>query len=262
MNKDKKRPVQRAQVVLEESPPYVGSPVSLAAKAVRKPPPPTYLAGVHESRAREHTIFTEEHMNKDKKRSDRQAKVVRSELPPGVGSPPAASTSRRAGNPLTDPLPDDWSPRNVAIVEALRKDLWLMQRKVDYDVEVFNTLRSLDALYETSVKRGDLKGALRVMRERITLLSPGEHVKPVTEWDRRPREADPYDAAFMELDPADRESVRKRITAFEEEKKSWTYVKTGRDPNGSKKTLASDSADPHPESTDCPSGSNGLGHSF
>jgi hypothetical protein len=138
----------------------------------------------------------------------------------------------------------------------------LMQRKVDYDVEVFNTLRSLDALYETSVKRGDLKGALRVMRERITLLSPGEHVKPVTEWDRRPREADPYDAAFMELDPADRESVRKRITAFEEKKKSWTYAKTGRDPDGSKKTLASDSADPHPESTDCPSGSNGLGHSF
>lgn len=250
MNKDRKRPVQGAQVVLAESPPYVGSPVSPLAKAVRNPPPPAYLAEVHKLRGREHTISMaheialEEHMNKYKERSDRHVKVAQSKSPPGAGLPSATSTRRRARNPLLDPLPDHWSPRNVAIVEAVRKDLLLMQGKVDYSVEVFNTLRSLDTLHETFLKRGDLKGALCVMRERIKLLSPGEHVKPVTEWERQPREVDPYEEAFRELDPVDREAVRKRMTAFDEEKEKWTYERTGRNPGGSMRVPNLDSSNP------------------
>ena len=195
-------------------------------------------------------------MNKDKKCSDRQATVVRSESPTGVGSPPASSTRRRAGNPLIDPPPDDWSPQDVAIFEAIRKDLWLTQAKVDYDVEVRDTFRSLDMLYRSLVTSGRWSRALDVLRERIKLLAPEEHVRPVTERDRRPREIDPYPEAFMELDPADRESVRKRMTAFDEEKKRWTYERTGRNPDGLKKALASDAADSHQDPMERPNGSD------
>ena len=153
---------------------------------------------------------------------------------------------------MTDPPPDDWSPRDVAIFEAIRKDFWLTQAKVDYDVEVRDTFRSLDMLYKTLIRRGEPSKALDVLRERIRLLTPGEHVRPVTEWDRRPKEVDPYQEAFAELDPADRGAVRKRITAFEEEKRRWTYERTDRNPDGSKKSLSPDSAGPYSKPTEGP----------
>jgi len=133
----------------------------------------------------------------------------------------------------------------VAIFEAIRKDFWLTQAKVDYDVEVRDTFRSLDMLYKTLIRRGEPSKALDVLRERIRLLAPGEHVRPVTEWDRRPKEVDPYQETFSELDPADREAIRKRMNAFDEEKKRWTYERTCRNPDGSKKEPDLDSPSPN-----------------
>ena len=183
-------------------------------------------------------------MAKNKKLPVQGVTVEHRASPTGVGSPPASSIRRRAGHPMTDPPPDDWSPRDVAIFEAIRKEFWLTQAKVDYDVEVRDTFRSLDMLYKSFIRSGRWSRALDVLRERIKLLAPEEHVKPVTERDRRPREADPYQEAFTELDPADREAVRKRITAFEEEKRRWTYERTGRNPDASKKEPDLDSPSP------------------
>ena len=183
-------------------------------------------------------------MNRYKKRSDRRAEVAQPESPPGARLPPATTTRRPARNPLTDPLPDHLSPWAKTIVEDLRKDAWLMQGKIDYDVELRDTLHALHMLYKSLVQSGRSDRALDVLRERIRLLAPGEHVRPVTEWDRRPREVDPYEEAFRELHPVDREAVRKRITAFEADKKKWTYERTGRNPDGSKRAPDLDSLNP------------------
>lgn len=175
---------------------------------------------------------------------------------PHINWDPELPRSENLKREATELLPGVTFATLFDAFDVLVRKRMIRDSKVDFPITVLRVRKQLDSLYSIYLRRGDLNKAFGILREQIKLLSLENHIQPATESDLRDEHKDPYSDAVRDLDPMDRHQVIKRRQALDAELRRDVFEKTGRNPDGSKKTPAPEPDDPDSNPQGGPSGPN------